>query len=148
MSLIQYQKGDIFDQVIGGNTIIAHSCNCQGVWGAGFAASLASRYQEDYALYTLMCRTIPKGSFMLSPNVLSLLTSSSYGRYVDHPDTILEATRTALDSFLMGNIGYHLHMPKINSGLFRVPWYKTELIIEDLLYLHIGNGHSITVWEQ
>lgn len=148
MSLIQYQKGDIFDQVIGGNTIIAHSCNCQGVWGAGFAASLASRFKEDFAIYKMMCRSIPKGSFILSPNILSLLTSTSYGRYVDHPDSILESTRSSLESFLMGNVGYNLHMPKINSGLFRVPWHKTELILEDLLTLYAGNGHNITVWEQ
>jgi hypothetical protein len=41
----------------------------------------------------------------------------------------------------------NVHMPKINSGLFRVSWHKTELILNRLLDENRDKNHSITVWE-
>ena len=80
--------------------------------------------------------------------MVCLYTSVGYGRHVDTPDSILDSTKSSVGSFLETNKECKLHMPKINSGLFRVPWYKTELIIEDLLNTYMSKGHNITVWEQ
>ena len=50
------RKGDLFSfltssDLDGAMQVVLHSCNAQGVMGAGFAASVKSRFPECYQTY-------------------------------------------------------------------------------------------------
>ena len=60
------------------------------------------------------------------------MTSFNYGKNKDTPDKIIENTRKAIADLIM--LYPHIkeiHMPKINAGLFAVPWYDTEIILKE-----------------
>lgn len=52
---------DLFDVT---NGIIAHQVNCQGVMGAGVAASLKNRYPDVYAAYGALCDRLGPASLL------------------------------------------------------------------------------------
>lgn len=153
MSLVQYRKGDVFGCGIGTNrTVLAHSCNCRGQWGAGIALAVARAYPRSYEEYRKHCESYGDhllGSYILtSDNILCLFTSRGYGRQVDNPGLIEKSTYLALQAFMSTYEQVSIAMPKINSGLFRVPWHKTESILNQLLNENAMRNHSIIVWEQ
>jgi ADP-ribose 1''-phosphate phosphatase len=133
--MITYVKGDLFSAPKG--SILIHSCNCQGVWGSGIAKQFAERFPEAKKVYSEACRSrgptilgrsllIPAGDYTIG----CLFTSNNYGQYVDSPEEILEKTRIAIEFLLAQNIDNKpMHMCKINSGLFRVPWEETEKVL-------------------
>jgi ADP-ribose 1''-phosphate phosphatase len=64
--------------------------------------------------------------------IACLYTSRNYGRYVDSVEQILNSTELALDKLgdYFRNQDVVISSPKINAGLFRVPWERTEALIE------------------
>jgi len=67
-----------------------------------------------------------------------MVTSYNYGVNVDPPHMIVEATATAAAELirLASMQGKEIHSPKINSGLFRVPWEQTEAVLIKALEKH------------
>jgi ADP-ribose 1''-phosphate phosphatase len=96
MSNIVYVNDDLFNAPKG--SILAHACNCQGVWGSGVAKQFAERFPESYEDYKIVCKvlkkeTIPGLACVLKYEnghiVIALFTSENYGEKVDAPDVIL-----------------------------------------------------------
>lgn len=131
MSNITYVKGDLFELAPKG-AYLAHACNCQGVWGSGIAVEFRKRFREEYTKYVDLCSTYGEyllGKFSDHENVICLYTSFDYGQNKDSISDILKNTESALE--MMQNTPIkELHMPKINSGLFGVPWEETEAILK------------------
>lgn len=149
MNKIIYKKGNLFTAK-GNNVLLAHSCNCKGVWGSGIAAVFKDLFPESYKDYVDLCskhgdqllgmgiqywKMTPNGR--QSPGIAYLFTSNDYGKNKDPEKTILKNTRTSISCLLqLLPDGTEIHSPKINSGLFEVPWNKTEEIINNSLELY------------
>lgn len=135
MSNITYVKGDLFELAPKG-AYLAHACNCQGVWGSGIAVEFRKRFPRAYADYVKCClywsdpESILGDALDLSNNIIALMTSRDYGANKDSKEEILESTEEALKDFCRYTENETLHMPKINSGLFGVPWEETEAILK------------------
>lgn len=137
MSNVKIIKGDLFSASEG--SILVHACNTQGVWGSGIAAQFANEFPEAFRQYNKLC--CKEGDNLLgtcflidTPNysIGCLFTSSGYGSYVSKPDVILSNTRIAISDLIHQNwTGRPIHMCKINSGLFRVPWGLTQEVLEE-----------------
>lgn len=158
--MIVYKKGSIFDSLKDPNeknVVITHACNCKGVWGSGLTPQLKSLYPEVYAEYNALCAQ--KGDNMLGKfsehksangdTILCLYTSRGYGDQVDPAGTILGSTREALQKYREHNAEANVHMPKINTGKFKVPWNFTEGVLNELLFNAgvVGENLRFTVWE-
>lgn len=145
MNSLKTIPGDLFSAPKG--VVLAHACNTKGRWGSGVAAEFAKRFPRAYADYQRYCKengakalgtcylTQEKGYY-----IACLFTSKDYGQFVDPPEKILRNTQTAMNQLLaMLPDGFPIHLPKINSGLFRVPWQKTLKILKKL-------DGNFTVW--
>jgi len=135
MSNIKYVKGNLFDLAPKG-AYLAHACNCQGVWGSGIAVEFRKRFPKAYKQYVNICKEwSPEhniGDYLiLSDEVVVLFTSKDYGQNKCHKDEILYNTESSLSNIVENETSkITLHIPKINSGLFGVPWEETEAILK------------------
>ncbi len=139
MSNVTTIKGSLFDAPKG--SIIVHACNTKGVWGSGIAAVFAKRFPVARNIYATHCQRY--GSKLIGTCFLidagdytigCLFTSKNFGGRVDTPEKILKATRLAIADLIYQNgngLNKPIHMCKINSGLFRVPWKDTKAILKD-----------------
>jgi ADP-ribose 1''-phosphate phosphatase len=145
MSKIIYKKQSLFDAPKG--SLLCHATNCQGVWGSGIAKEFKTRFPKSYLDYNEYCRVMPinvgpiEGSAMLCDpeneyQVGCLMTSGNFGSKVDQEEQILNNTYSAILELFEFN-QFHDKRPiysnKFNSGLFNVPWEKTEAILLELL---------------
>lgn len=127
---IHYQKGDLFEGAPVG-ALLAHACNGLGMWGAGIAAQFAKRFPDEYRDYRKACDTLGKGetgrTFVVG-RVACLVTSYGIGGGKDSVDQIVSATELAAEELFahMPGNALEIHSPKINSGIFGVPWELTE----------------------
>jgi len=128
--MIKYVKGDLFLAPL--TQLLVHAVNCQGMWGSGIAKQFNRKYRVEYYLYQAFCKYSPKpltGQSVILNNIGCLFTSDNYGALVDPPELILKSTQLALED-LLSKTTMDIAMPKINSGLFKVPWEQTAEIIE------------------
>lgn len=132
--MIKHVSGDLFQCVSAAKKpVLAHSCNCLGVWGGGIALQFRKRYPSAYDRYKSYCLS-QEGEILGSALVIEesdcriacLFTS------IDGGGDIVGNTALAMES-LKGQIGTGevVHMPKINSGIFGVPWPETEEVLKD-----------------
>lgn len=149
MNKIIYKKGDLFT-VKGNNTILAHACNCKGVWGSGIAVKFKELFPESFKDYSDLCKKHDdqlvgmsvqywgeSANCRKSPGITYLFTSYGYGPQKDSEKQILKNTRTSISCLLTTvSDGTEIHTPKINSGAFGVPWEKTEKVINECLESH------------
>jgi ADP-ribose 1''-phosphate phosphatase len=90
---------------------------------------------EDYKYFSLGAAPgevfVSKRSTVkdLEYDVANMFTSKGYGPQVDSPDLIIIATRDCI-AYLENRGIREVHMPKINSGAFKVPWEKTEAVLK------------------
>lgn len=138
---IIYLKQDLFAAPKG--SLLAHACNCKGVWGSGVAVGFKEHCPEAYKQYNQYCTEGSEfddilGSCLLIENpkddfrVGCLMTSDNYGFLRDTNEEILKATETAFRALLLkcSRKGIkEIWIPKINSGLFAVPWESTYEVI-------------------
>jgi ADP-ribose 1''-phosphate phosphatase len=139
--MIEYRKGNLFDAPKG--SMLLHACNCMGVWGSGVALTFKQKFPKAFGVYNRHCYSglfSPVGTSLTIPDtdfiIGCLFTSHNYGKHVSPPDVIIKSTIEALNHLLSDdNLGkiQEIHSPKINSGLFRVPWEETEKVINDIL---------------
>ena len=138
--MIHYKKGNLFDfDDIKISDILVHACNAQGVWGSGIAKEFRDRYPYAFRKYNEWCdynrknnvRSVGRGIIIRTPcepSVGCLITSSDYGIHRDSIPLILFNTYMAvwdMLNFLDNEDIICIKSPKINSGLFRVPWKLT-----------------------
>lgn len=139
--MIETKKMDLFD-VPRDNAILAHACNCLGVWGSGIARVFREKYPDAAEKYREICERDGKsllGSSLIvteaDTRIGCLFTSFAFGGGVDTVEQILESSRLAIvDMFELALIfGVDtIYSNKFNSGLFNVPWYKTEEILSEI----------------
>ena len=130
-------KGNLFDAEKG--SLLVHACNTEGAWGAGIAATFARLYPSYYKTYEAHCHA--RGKNLLGTALIlygkwhrvgCLFTSSGFGKRALYQDEILHYTRESLlDLFNQISHTETVNMPRINSGLFRVPWEKTLAVVEE-----------------
>ena len=138
MSIV-YKQGSLFNSKA---PILAHACNCMGVWGAGIAAAMKQRYVHAFYQYNKACHTgiANEGSYYLTeevledePRILCLMTSYHYGSMTSTSSRILSNTQSALEEFCKEHPNAYVASNKFNSGLFHVPWEATEKVLEGVL---------------
>lgn len=138
---MEYRKMSLFDAPEG--SIIAHACNAQGVWGSGIARAFKEMYPKSYEEYHHFCTKLfeddrfnPIGKSVICQkenghSVLCFITSDNFGLKKDNENAILIQTTLALyDFFRKTHYGHEIYCNKFNSGLFGVPWEKTEAILK------------------
>lgn len=153
--MIKHIKKDLFTAPRG--SILLHATNCKGVWGNGIAKTFAIKYPKAYREYEVQCRnsgTHLAGKALLIPTanytIGCLFTSKKYGIFKDDASTIIKNTENALVDFVnqMNQrtlLKFEVHLPKINSGLFAVPWKDTEKLIRDVDNAATKKGYEI-IW--
>lgn len=158
--MIKYIEDDLFNAPQ--DQLLVHACNCRGVWGSGVAKEFNARFNIEYNLYNRLCDDI-YGKYLIedpipgkkrgvySSHLLGtaailnrvgcLFTSFDYGINVDSPEEIVKNTEKALTD-LISKTTMKIAMPKINSGLFKVPWEQTEEILKQFphveFYVYTG----------
>jgi ADP-ribose 1''-phosphate phosphatase len=152
MKQLSYKKGSLFQAAKPG-AILVHACNAEGSWGAGIALQFKKKYPKAYKDYSDWCQKDPEelvGSYLnLKDSELTitcLFTSSGYGERKDTRDEIILNTVKSIKDFIM-TVPYKgvINSPKINAGLFKIPWKDTEKIIKGCLELR--PDVSWVVWE-
>lgn len=152
--MINYIKKDLFSAPAG--SIVAHATNCKGVWGNGIAKSFATKFPKAFKDYQFTCKnqgTSLAGTAQIIKthkyDIVCLYTSKKYGIWKDSKEEILEQTLASLVDLIKKTgkekgKNFSVHMPKINSGLFAVPWKDTEAIIRRVDKIAIEAGFNIT----
>ena len=126
-------------------SILVHACNAEGIWGSGIAAQIKKRYPKAYERYSIHCSDIGPSilGFSTQANILNdkhqicnMITSSIDSKGPDDIETILINTTLALDHFLnrytSRYVGTPIYSNKFNSGIFNVPWERTEKVLKVL----------------
>jgi ADP-ribose 1''-phosphate phosphatase len=137
MRMINYKSGDLF-KGSSEESYKIHSVNCCGIWGSGIAKTFKERYPKAFEEYKKDCANMDLLGFgmIYDSNVVALYTSRGYGATLDPKEYILDNTYEAFRNLLMRLKELPevvLNMPKINSGLFRVPWEETEKVLLKVL---------------
>lgn len=137
-SRIEYIKDDLFTNK---DDILLHACNCKKTWGRGVATTFAKLFPHEDRMHQHF--DARPGDYLVidgpARKIICLFTSEGYGKETDSEDTILSNTEMALNglsSHFKNKEGISIASPKINAGLFRVPWEKTESLIEKFLERH------------
>lgn len=138
MSLI-YKQMSLFDAPEG--SILVHACNAEGIWGSGIAAEMKERYPEQYEFYKVHAHNLGSSVFdgisQEKHNICNLITSSLDSKHPDSIEDILINTATSLSDFLDHYREFDgetkIYSNKFNSGIFNVPWEKTEFILKLLI---------------
>lgn len=149
-------------------SILLHACNCKGSWGAGVAYAFKKYYPSTYKVHQSYCKSVAKSSDLLGtcqliPSssddlghkttgkvlVACLFNSDGFGANKLPPNDIVKYTDMAMKDLInqldkIQNLDQIdgktvINMPKINAGLFAVPWEMTEnvLIKYDNLYINV-----------
>lgn len=143
MGKIIYKKISLFDAPK--DSLLVHSCNGQGVWASGIAKEFKEKFPKSFEAYNHYCIWNKvdvgpnEGTAMICPEenryrIGCLITSENFGAKVDSPEIILDNTYNALlDLFDLNRRKLLIYSNKFNSGLFKVPWEKTEEILNQFI---------------
>lgn len=149
--MIQHKHMSIFEAPK--DRVIVHSCNAHGVWGAGIALEFQKKYPHAFNDYRSFClnnnqmeRTGTAGLSRAHESeehwVGWLITSEGFGSQKDSETAILANTTMATIEMCMKLYRAYpketfeaidVYSNKMNSGLFKVPWEKTEISINQVL---------------
>jgi O-acetyl-ADP-ribose deacetylase (regulator of RNase III) len=148
---IRYLKGDASDPQAKGKKIIAHVCNDQGGWGAGFVLAISKRWKEPEEDYRQWCR---KGDDFALGNihvvqtsrkdisVANMVAQKGFGGVAIKYDKLRECLAKLCE--VAKQQGASVHMPRIGCGLAGGSWNKVEPIIEEEL---CNKGVEVTVYD-
>jgi len=142
---IIYKTGDLLEC---SETVIAHSCNAQGVMGSGIAAQIRATYPSVYDAYRKIYdeRGLTLGETIwvkIDDNryVVNLIGQDKYGRNPDIVYANYDAIRHAIREinavcFETQNVGYSksiesVAFPLIGAGLANGSWKVISKIIEE-----------------
>lgn len=153
---LNYQNGSLFDAPKG--SVLVHACNAKGVWGRGIAKAFKEKFPESFEDYFFACSDareagdyLPGRGFLCQEengfHVGCLVTSFGYLNDLDPVSIVLQHTRSALLDFCV-ELEYRdlneVHSNMFNSGLFNVPWEKSEAILKEVLVQY--PNINWTVW--
>ena len=137
---IRYKIGDATRPTVPGNKIIAHICNDQGKWGAGFVLALTKRWSAPEESYRECPDEWELGITQIIPVEDDILVANMIAqhdtRYSDdgQPPIRYAALRTCLTNVneVAKQFRATLHMPRIGCGLAGGRWEEVEMIILDV----------------
>src|SRR6185369_16014096 len=153
---IQYVLGDATNPISTGRQIIAHCCNDQGYWNAGFVRALSARYHQperDYRRWAQNNAPIPfaLGQVQFVKVRTGLCVANIIGQHGIRSKTNerpirYDALRTGLARVRQLALDHNasVHMPRLGAGLAGGSWLIISQIIEDELSNH---GISVTVYD-
>lgn len=159
MGSLIYRPGDLFTAVAEKDAVLVHAASTQGVWGAGVARIFADRYPQAFQLYSHQCDHISPDRLLGTygtwgtgdgPLIAWLFTAEHLG-HQSRPHIVAEDTESAVksmfrDSMMMAGDQepkWAFHSPKMNSGLFGVPWELTEAVLKKTIE---DTPYTWTVW--
>lgn len=136
------EKMNLFDAPR--DSILVHACNCQASWNSGIAVEFKNRFPKAHRLYNQHCmrKDIPiLGTALVvhdeNYHIGCLFTSKHYGSRKGTPESILAETESALEylfeEIIFRGLPREIYSNQFNSGLFNVPWEKTEEILVKML---------------
>ncbi|RCK65043.1 ADP-ribose 1''-phosphate phosphatase [Candida viswanathii] len=155
MSIIKYIQGDLFTHAIppGKKIILAHACNTQGSWGGGIAAVFRKKFPKanlDYSQYCHVHHNLLGKSLLIQSDQPSILIACLFtSDFNQSPHQIVEYTKQSLLDLEKLLSSYNdletidgkvvINMPKINAGIFGVPWEDTEEALKKVhdLYFNV-----------
>lgn len=128
--MIHYIKGDLFTA----QGILAHACNCHGVWGGGIALVFKKKFPKAYKVYHEHClQRSPEqllGTCLLIPENQSTSIACLFTSHSSSESEIVAHTKDAIAD-LIRQTSDPVNMPQINAGIFAVPWEKTEAVLKE-----------------
>ena len=153
MDLI-YKKGNMFDNLDEkSGCLLVHSTNIENVWGAGVALAFAEHFPNSEKVYNNYKNTLGDGYAIVDKIkeytfYVCCLNTGSIRRRV--PQEQIAIYTYAAIKRLLSSEGLPekivIHSPKINAGLFRVPWHLTEKAIKEACE-DSGKDVEWIVWE-
>lgn len=155
---IKYVVGDATEPQGDGRKIIAHVCNDQGVWGAGFVLALSakSRWPAHYYRYWAergeAGNRFRLGNISLTPyrdpkvRVANMIAQHGLGpkdgvppiRYLFLANCLLKLERICRDT------GETVHMPRIGCGLAGGDWSRVSQLVQHFL---CDRGVAVTIYD-
>lgn len=158
MSEIQYVIGDATQPVGDDVRLIAHICNTEGAWGAGFTGAVSNRWDTPEKSYRNWAKKkgFPESSFGLGAIevvqvelkvfVVNMIAQTLGWSKEFGPPIRYEALRECLRKLAKRAKIYNasVHMPRIGAGLAGGSWDVIEGIIKETL---VAQGVSVTVYD-
>jgi O-acetyl-ADP-ribose deacetylase (regulator of RNase III) len=158
VSEIQYVIGDATRPVGKDVRVVAHICNTEGVWGAGFTGAVSNRWDTPEKSYRNWYekKGFPTSSFGLGAievvqveytvfvaNMLAetLGWSKEFGPPIRY-EALSECLRKLAKRAKIYNAS--VHMPRIGAGLAGGSWDVIEGLIQEAL---VDQGVSVTVYD-
>lgn len=150
---LQYLEGDATHPIGDGTRIIAHVCNNQGGWGAGFVVALGRRYPEAEAAYRRWSdwAQLPLGETQFvyvggDVYVANMVAQDGY-KTAGNPTPLkinaLERCLGLVREWALDRITpATVHMPRIGTGLGGAKWSDVEPVIQRAL-----SGCELVVYE-
>lgn len=145
MSALIHRTGDLFEALADPEAVLVHAVSLQSTWGGGVAAEFYRRFPKAFAMYAAQLREgwPAPGSFGRHGEVAWLYTAVNVGTQRS-PRAVAQATEEAAhELFTCTDKPTAFHSPRINAGLFGVPWHLTESALRLALE---GTPHTWTVW--
>lgn len=82
MPVIKYAKGDLFQLTktrLVKPLLLAHACNCLGIWGGGIANLFKARYFSSYELYHTYCHSFQSPTELLGTSLILPISPDDKG---------------------------------------------------------------------
>ena len=143
-SFIRYTIGDATRPQGDGRKVIAHICNDEGKWGAGFVLAISKRWKEPELQYREWSRQVPPpqlGAVQFVDVEPGLTVANMIGQHGIRrgkggtPPIRYEAVELALQRCALYAAAHQatVHMPRIGCGLAGGEWARIEPIIKEQL---------------
>ena len=132
--VVKYITGDLFRHTAhsGKAVVLAHACNTGGSWGGGIAAVFRTKFPQANSEYSNFCHN--------NHNLLGKSLLLKADDFSESPERIASYTYESLKDLaeqleLIPDVESNgdckvVNMPKINAGIFGVPWELTEAELE------------------
>ncbi|KAI5967992.1 POA1 [Candida margitis] len=146
---VKYITGDLFRHTAqaGKPIVLAHACNTGGSWGGGIAAVFRKKFPQANSEYSNYCHNntnllgkslLLKADDFTDTNIyIACLFTSDFNQ---SPEQIASYTYKSLEHLAtqlqsVSDIESNgpmkvVNMPKINAGIFGVPWELTKAELE------------------
>jgi len=139
MNELRYHKGDLFEFVTCGDTIL-HVCNNQGGWGAGFVIPLAERYPRTREVYMEEYTGFGSlGTIQLvhngygNPMVVNLIAQDGFPSINRRRALSYDALCICFEKVVTHCAPCRIVMPKIGAGIAGGNWRIIETMIQEIL---------------
>jgi O-acetyl-ADP-ribose deacetylase (regulator of RNase III) len=155
MPEIVYTKGDATQPIGQGSKVIAHVCNDEGKWGAGFVLAISKRWPEPEIRYRQAFQRSPRpalGDVDFVEVAPGLFVANMVGQHGirrgknSTPPIRYDALRVALAAVAQFAQEHNasVHMPRIGCGLAGCKWAEVAPIIHDTI---MQKGVPVVVYD-